>query len=154
MFADAYAATVAYAEFPYAVRRRRASVPEDERIRIATELQSVQERIAHHSAWLYTESKEVGQAYEELVNATRRIAGGAIRQAWELEPITTDAGMNIGIEEIDLRAWQLYPYWRNSDMMSARNGADDASYYAKRTQAIQVLGVAILAHGVHARVPG
>lgn len=55
-FADAYAAVVAYAEFPYVVRRRRASAPEDERIRISTELRSVQERIAHHCAWLYTES--------------------------------------------------------------------------------------------------
>ena len=39
-------------------------------------------------------------------------------------------------------------------MILASNGADDASYDEKRTQAIQVLGVAVFADGVHARVPG
>lgn len=50
----------------------------------------------------------MGEAYEELVSATRRIAGAAVRQAWEREPITTDTGMNVGTEEIDLRALSEY----------------------------------------------
>src|SRR5262252_7527444 len=51
MFSKAFAAAVAYEEFPYVVRRQRTSVPEDERIRISTELRKVQEDISYYSAW-------------------------------------------------------------------------------------------------------
>ena len=36
MFSKAFAAAVAYEEFPYVVRRRRTSAPEDERCRSGT----------------------------------------------------------------------------------------------------------------------
>lgn len=84
-----------YEEFPYVVRRRRATDPEGERIRISTELRAVQAELSYHSTWLITESPEVGVAYDVLVGELRRIVGGLIHQAWESQPVADDAGMNI-----------------------------------------------------------
>jgi hypothetical protein len=54
MFSKAFAAAVAYEEFPYVVRRRWMSAPEDERIRISTGVTQgsggVQEDISYYSA--------------------------------------------------------------------------------------------------------
>lgn len=104
-FADAFAAVVAYAEFPYVVRRRRASAPEDERLRISGELRAVQERIAFSTAWLYSESPRVANAYEALIKQLRRVAGAQIAEGWTTAAIETDDGMNIrsslGLEAIE-----------------------------------------------------
>ncbi len=101
-FADALAAVVAYEEFPFVIRRRRVSMPEDERIRISTEIRAVQERLAFHAAWLHTESLNVAEKYDALIRETRHTAGDAMRRAWEMEPIEQDEQMNIA--DIDLSA--------------------------------------------------
>lgn len=104
-FAEAFAAVVAYAEFPYVVRRRRASTPEDERLRISGELRAVQERIAFSTAWLHSESPRVAVAYEALIKQLRKVAGAQIAEGWTTAPIETDDGMNIrsslGLEELE-----------------------------------------------------
>lgn len=78
MFSKAFAAAVAYEEFPYVVRRRRISAPEDERVRISTELRKVQEDISYYSAWLFTESWRISEAYETLILQLREMAGREI----------------------------------------------------------------------------
>ena len=95
VFSKAFATVVACEEFPYVVRRRRASNLEDERIRISTELRKVQEDISYHSAWLFTESCHVSDAYEVLVRKLREIAGGEIRKAWCTPHIDADTEMNM-----------------------------------------------------------
>lgn len=94
-FASALAAIVAYAEFPYVIRRRRASDPEGERIRISEELRGVQQDIEYHRAWIATESDSVQLAYDALVKDTRAVAGAEISKAWDVEPITGDAQMQM-----------------------------------------------------------
>jgi hypothetical protein len=84
-----------YEEFPYVVRRRRASDPEGERIRISTELRAVQAELSYHCTWLMTESPQVGAAYGVLVAELRRVVGGLIHEAWASSPVDQDAGMNI-----------------------------------------------------------
>ena len=101
-FSEALAAVVLYEELPFVIRRRRASSPEDERIRISTEIRRIQERIAFHTAWLHTESPAVAEAYNALVDAVRCVAGGQMRQAWQTDPVANDAEMNIG--DVDLSA--------------------------------------------------
>jgi len=95
IFSKAFIAAVAYQEFPYVVRRRRSSAPEDERIRISTELRAVQADISYYGAWLSTESRRVSAAYEELISKMREIAGHQIHEAWTIEPLTEDTGMNM-----------------------------------------------------------
>lgn len=101
LFADAYAAVVSYQEFPFAIRRRRAPLPgheeiaSDERIRITNALQAVQEKLSNYTAQIGAESTEVSSKYDALVQQTRYIAGGYMREAWTASPLDNDAGMNI-----------------------------------------------------------
>ena len=95
LLSKAFSSAVAYKEFPYVVRRRRSSSPEDERIRISTELRRVQEDIAYHSSWLATESRHVSEAYNKLVRRLHEVAGAEIRKAWTESPVQTDDEMNM-----------------------------------------------------------
>ncbi len=94
-FSSALKSVSEYEEFPYIVRRRNAAQPEAERVRISTELRAVQAELSYHSTWINTESERVGKAYRELVGELRKVAGGLMHDAWNVEPIDSDAGMNI-----------------------------------------------------------
>src|SRR5262249_16564872 len=100
--AEAYQAYAAYKEFPYAIRRRRADQPANERVRLSEALREVQSRLSYYQAWTQAESPETGAAYNELITQVRRIAGAAIREAWKAPPLDNDEGMNIGLDLIDL----------------------------------------------------
>ena len=107
-FSKALQAVTKYEEFPYVIRRRRASDPESERIRISTELREVQAELTYHSTWLRTESRIVGAAYEILVKNLRRVAGGAMHDAWTLPTMSQDSGMNIS--DIGPKLAELEPF--------------------------------------------
>jgi hypothetical protein len=104
VFAEAFEAVAAYKEFPYAIRRRRHDEPAQERVRLSEELRKIQSRLTYYTAWTKAESTEVGRAYNTLCAKLRQVAGGACREAWAAEPITTDAEMSIGPEVVDLSA--------------------------------------------------
>ncbi|WP_156415593.1 hypothetical protein [Terrabacter sp. Soil811] len=104
VFAEAFEAVAAYKEFPYAIRRRRADQPAEERIRLSEDLRKVQARLTYYCAWTLAESPAVGHAYGALVRDLRAVAGGACREAWQAEPITADRDMNIGPDLVDLSA--------------------------------------------------
>jgi len=101
-FAEAFAAYSAYKEFPYAIRRRRADVPAQERIRLSEALREIQANLAYHLAWTAAESESVGQAYTKLVQQVRRTAGTAMHEAWKAKPTESDDTMNIPSSVIDL----------------------------------------------------
>jgi hypothetical protein len=107
LYADAYAAVIAYQEFPYIIRRRRASTPgnEDvagqERQRITSALGDVQQSLGNYTALIRAESTKVSGAYDQLVSETRKIAGGAMRREWKRPAQDTDVAMNIA--DINLR---------------------------------------------------
>ena len=100
IYAEAYRAVVAYAEFPYVVRRRSMLSPEKERIRISTDVRKIQERIAFYTAWIRIEAPYVAERYECLVRMTREVAGQQMHQAWRSPGCASDHEMNIG--DIDL----------------------------------------------------
>lgn len=103
MFAKALAACVAYREFPFAIRRRRADQPDAERLRLSEAIRDVQQQLAFYGAWIDTESTEVGEAYRELVRATRTLAGQQMHDAWIDAAATSDENMNIdGIDNAPL----------------------------------------------------
>ncbi len=94
-FSKAFAACEANEEFTFIVRRRRNDVPQDERVRISSELSIIQRELAYYSAWLATESSHVSEAYESLIAKLREIAGAKIHEAWLTPPIDSDSGMNM-----------------------------------------------------------
>src|SRR5687768_3270196 len=63
LFASAFGDIAAYCEFPYIVRRRRHDAPEEERVRISTELSEIQRRLNHNRAVLQVEAPRVARAY-------------------------------------------------------------------------------------------
>lgn len=102
LYAEAYRAVVAYAEFPYVVRRRSVSNPESERIRISTDIRFIQERIAFYTAWIRIEAPFVAERYAYLVKRTREVAGQLMHEAWLRAGCSSDHDMNVG--DIDLSA--------------------------------------------------
>jgi len=102
MFAEAFEAVAQYKEFPYAIRRRRADQPAEERVRLSDELRRVQTRLSYYLAWTKTECDEVGQSYESLVRELRVIAGGACHDAWLAPAANDDADMNFAPGVVDL----------------------------------------------------
>jgi hypothetical protein len=107
-FAQAYGAYAQYCEFAYAIRRRRHDDPSAERVRISEELRKVQAELSAHEAWVRLESATIGTAYVKLIQEMRKVAGGAMRQAWIDEPATSDADVNIPPKAVDLSP--LKPY--------------------------------------------
>ena len=112
MLSKAFSVAVSYREFPYVVRRRRSSSPEDERIRISTELRKVQEDISYYSSWLTTESRHVSAAYDTLVSRLREVVGSEIHKAWMERAVESDAEMNmndlgLGVLKVEEQAFLL-----------------------------------------------
>lgn len=107
-FAEAFAAYSSYKEFPYAIRRRRADAPGEERVRLSEELREVQANLAYHVAWTSVELEVVGAAYANLVREMRRVVGAAMHDAWKAQPNDSDEGMNIPLSVIDLSALSEY----------------------------------------------
>jgi hypothetical protein len=100
LFGAAFGDVSSYCEYPYIVRRRRHDEPEQERLRITTELSEVQRRLNHNRAVLRVEAPRVARAYDTLVTETRRIAGGSVHAGWNLTPITTDT--DVHVTDVDL----------------------------------------------------
>lgn len=98
LHARALAAAMAYAEMPFEIRRRRHEEGERsaERVRLTTRFSDVRAELAVCQALIDAEGNaDVTTAYGELINATRRVAGGAARDAWNAEPIKRDADVNM-----------------------------------------------------------
>ena len=95
IFSKAFVAIQEYKEFPYVIRRRRADAPEEERIRISSDLRRVQADLAYYSAWLRTDSRHIHRSFAELLAQLRQVAGAAMRDAWLDPPAEADSNMNI-----------------------------------------------------------
>lgn len=102
LFAEAYQSYAAYKEMPYAIRRRRDDDLPGERVRLSEITREIQGKISYYEAWIAAESTAVGDTYSRLVGELRKVAGGAMREAWKAPPITTDAEMNMPTTVIDL----------------------------------------------------
>lgn len=98
LHARGMAAAIAYAEMPFAIRRRQAEAEHRsaERVRLANRFSEIQAEIAVCQALVESEGDpRVAAAYRELVAATRHIAGAAAREAWNDEPVERDADVNM-----------------------------------------------------------
>jgi hypothetical protein len=102
LLAEAFQAYANYKEFPYAVRRRDAGRPGEERVRLSEQMCEVQSRLSFFLSWTALESSAVGAAYATMVGRLRAVAGDSIREAWNSPAIATDTEMNIAPSIVDL----------------------------------------------------
>ena len=86
---------VAWAEYPYRIRRRTSDDP-DELMRLVSIGHDLQEQLRCHQTWITTESRWVAGIYREAMTAITAQVAPACNDAWAAEPITTGAGMNLG----------------------------------------------------------
>jgi hypothetical protein len=126
LYGEALAATMAYREFPYAIRRRRAEEEHRsaERVRISEALREVQRDLSQYQALMRVErATAVVSAYQTLVGKTREIAGSYMKDAWQGDAVRTDADMNMRLP-LDYTVFDSYvqeyldavkedlPWWR------------------------------------------
>ncbi len=80
-----------YREYPFIVRRRNPDELSKERQRISADLSDLQAKLNGFKAMLRVEDPYVGERYVELVDATRRVAGAFIKEAWNTDPVGKDS---------------------------------------------------------------
>lgn len=95
LYAEALAVCMEYKEFPYVIYRRNKKLPHEERTRISEALRDVQKRISHHQSWLKTESSDIAEKYDDLINTLRSVAGEEMRRRWTAPPIENDSEMTV-----------------------------------------------------------
>lgn len=94
-YAAAIEAMVAWAEFPYRVRRRTDDEPET--LHTLAELgHDLQERLARHRSWVAAESAAVGGEFDAVIGHVREDVGAATAAAWKAAPVNSAAEMNVG----------------------------------------------------------
>lgn len=93
-YAAAVEAVVAWAEYPYRVRRRTDDEP-GTLGKLAGLGSDLQERLARSRAWVATESSAVAAEFDCAIGEIREKVGDAVVEAWRAAPVTTADGMNV-----------------------------------------------------------
>lgn len=93
-YADAIATLVAWAEYPYRIRRRTSDDPA-ELARLADLGHDLQERLRCHHTWIATEKAAAADAYKSVWSRISARTGPAARDAWACAPIVRAANMNL-----------------------------------------------------------
>lgn len=94
-YAEAVSTLVAWAEFPYRVRRRTSDTPET-LAALASIGHDLQEKLACHEAWIAADDPTIAIAYLEAKRALAPVVGEALESAWSSSPISNAAGMVLG----------------------------------------------------------
>jgi hypothetical protein len=93
-YAEAVSTLVAWAEFPYRVRRRTDDDPAT-LSGLASLGHDLQERLACHQAWIGTEHPAVAKAYASSRDTISAVVGPATVEAWGSPPAAKPSDMNL-----------------------------------------------------------
>lgn len=95
--ANALGAVADYLEGPYRILRKDGTA--STRFAITSKLSDVKSAIDHNQALLRLHAKAVvADAYDDYVRMASREAGRQMHDAWNAEPVTTDAGVNLNVK--------------------------------------------------------
>ncbi|WP_068923830.1 hypothetical protein [Planobispora rosea] len=96
---DRYAQTVrclvAWAEYPYRIRRRTDDEPAS-LAALANHGHALQEQIAESKAWVAAESQAVSKVFDSCLRELSARVAPACVAAWQAPPVTAAAGMVLG----------------------------------------------------------
>jgi len=96
LYADALGAVSDYLEGPYRILRKDGAA--STRFAITNQLSDVKSAIDHRQAMLRLQAPpQIADAYDDYVNAAKREAGRQMHDAWLKDPVTVDAGVNLGV---------------------------------------------------------
>lgn len=94
-YAEAVSTLVAWAEFPYRVRRRTSDTPET--LAGLTSIgHDLQEKLACHEAWIAGDDPTVAVAYLQARDKLAPVVAEALENAWTSPPISDPAEMVLG----------------------------------------------------------
>ena len=95
LYGNSLGAVAEYLEGPYRILKRDGTA--STRFALTSKLSDISTSIDHHGALLRMHAPtEVGDAFDFYVSEVRREAGRQMSRAWEKDPVTTDAGINLG----------------------------------------------------------
>jgi hypothetical protein len=95
LYAEALAAVREYEELPFRIRRRQAS-DNATRAALGEQISDTFKLLRFHLAYLQIDSLEVGTAYADLVERTKRFGGPYRDTAWKEPVIRSDDEMKLG----------------------------------------------------------
>ena len=93
-YAEAVRTLVAWAEYPYRVRRRTDDDPAT-LAALANHGHDLQERLAYHQVRIATDHPDLARSYAKARSVIDAVVGPAIRDAWRSSPATKAADMNL-----------------------------------------------------------
>lgn len=94
-YAQAVRSLVAWAEYPYRIRRRTSDEPAT-LTALADRGHTLQEQLAESRAWIAAESRALSEVFDGCLREITALVGPACGAAWQEAPIGTSAGMNLG----------------------------------------------------------
>lgn len=94
-YAQAIRSLVAWAEYPYRIRRRTSDEPAT-LTALADRGHTLQEQLAESRAWIAAESRAMSEVFDGCLRDITTLVSPACGVAWQEAPIGTSAGMNLG----------------------------------------------------------
>jgi hypothetical protein len=94
-YAQAVRSLVAWAEYPYRIRRRTSDDPAT-LTALADRGHTLQEQLAESRAWIAAENRAMSEVFDGCLRDITALVGPACGAAWQEAPIETSAGMNLG----------------------------------------------------------
>jgi hypothetical protein len=94
-YAQVVRCLVAWAEYPYRIRRRTDDEPST-LAAIANHGHTLQEQLAESKAWVAAESQAVSKVFDSCLTELSARVSPACVAAWQAPPVTTAAGMVLG----------------------------------------------------------
>lgn len=94
-YAEAAATLVAWAEYPYRIRRRTSDSAET-LTALADAGHALQQRLRCAETWVICDSSRVGAVWAEVRVGLAGGVGDACKHAWDQPPVSAAGGMNVG----------------------------------------------------------
>ncbi|MEV4415594.1 hypothetical protein [Catellatospora sp. NPDC049609] len=94
-YAQAARTLVAWAEYPYRIRRRTGDDAAT-LTALADRGHALQEQLAESRAWIAAESQAISEVFDNCHREITTLVGPACGAAWKAAPVTTGAEMNLG----------------------------------------------------------
>lgn len=93
-YAEATSVLVAWAEYPYRIRRRTSD--EGETLTALAHLgHDLQEELRYRQTWIMSDSRHLAELFSDVRKSISQLTGPACTEAWDSGPVTEAKGMHL-----------------------------------------------------------